>query len=256
MIDLRAIYQHMKRIILSLAVMTASVMTFAQEAPTVKKKKDWSKVSLGARPNDHFMMQFGRLGWAGAEDSMNTRGWSKSFNMYFMIDWPFKTDYRWSVAAGLGLGTDNMFFNNRSLGITASTQQLQFTNLDSANHFKKYKLATSYLEIPIELRFSSNPEDPSKSWKFAIGAKAGLMIDAHTKGKTLVTKTGASIAGGDYVEKIRQKKYFNGQRLALTGRVGYGNFSLWASYQITTLIKDGRGADVRPVSIGIALSGL
>ena len=229
----------------------------AQNAPeTKKKKKDWSKVSLVNRANDHFMMQFGWLGWNGAPDSMNTRSWSKTFNMYVMMDWPFKSDHRFSAAAGIGLGTDNMFFENRSVDITGTTPTLHFNNLDSADHFKKYKLTTSYIEVPVELRFSSNPEEPSKSWKIAIGAKAGLLLDAHTKGKTLLDKDGNGVNGGDYVQKIRQKKYFNSQRLALTGRIGYGNWSLWGSYQVTTMLKDGSGADIRPVNIGITLSGL
>lgn len=248
----------MKKFLFILSVLTIGLSAYSQNDPVTapKKKKDWSKISLGNRANDHFIMQFGWLGWSNAPDSLNTRGWSKTFNAYVMIDWPFKTDYRFSVAAGLGFGTDNMYFNKRSVDITSTNRILQFHNLDSSDHFKKYKLATTYLEVPVELRFSSNPEDPSKSWKFALGAKVGLLLDAHTKGKNLEDKNGNAVTGGDYVQKIRQKKYFNGQRIALTGRIGYGNLSLWGSYQLTTLVRDGQGPDVRPMNIGITLSGL
>ena len=34
-------------------------------------------------------------------------------------------------------------------------------NLDT-NHYKKYKLSTAYLEAPVELRYSSNPEDDKR----------------------------------------------------------------------------------------------
>lgn len=247
----------MKKFLLFAAAATISVSVLAQDAPkTSKKKKDWSKVSLGNRANDHFMMQFGWLGWSGAPDSIKSRSWSKTFNMYFMLDMPFKTDPRFSVAIGLGLGTDNKFFDRTNVNITGTTKLLQFQNLDTLNHFKKYKLTTSYLELPVELRFSSNPTDPAKSWKFAVGAKVGLLLEAHTKGKNFEDRNGNQVSGGDYVQKIRNKKYFNGQRLAFTGRIGYGNLSLWGSYAITQLIKDGSGPDVKPINIGLTFSGL
>jgi len=65
--------------------------------------KDWSKVVLSRRANDHFMFQFGYPSWAGATDSMHIRGWNRSANFYFMFDFPFKTDPRFSVGAGLGI---------------------------------------------------------------------------------------------------------------------------------------------------------
>ena len=49
-----------------------------------KKKTDWSKVSLGNRANDHFLMEFGYDGWAGAPDTLNISGFSRHFNFYVM----------------------------------------------------------------------------------------------------------------------------------------------------------------------------
>jgi hypothetical protein len=58
------------------------------------------------------------------------------------------------------------------------------------------------------------------------------------------------------VLKESSTKFFNKNRLSVTGRVGYGHFSLFGSYQLTTLFKDGFGPSVRPFSIGLTLSGL
>jgi len=40
------------------------------------------------------------------------------------------------------------------------------------------------------------------------------------------------------------------------GRVGLGHISVFASYQLTSLIKEGAGPKVKPYSVGITLSGL
>jgi hypothetical protein len=126
--------------------------------------------------------------------------------------------------------------------------------VSDTNHFKKVKLNTTYLEAPIEFRYTANPLNSDKSFKWAIGLKVGTMLDAHTRNKTLQDKNGNTI--NDYKMKEASKRYFNSTRLVGTARVGLGHFSLYGSYQITTLFKEGVAAEIRPWSIGLTLSGL
>jgi hypothetical protein len=171
-----------------------------------------------------------------------------------MLDKPFKSNPKFSVGIGAGIGSSNIFFENKGIDLKSGSARLPFTNLDSANHFKKYKLTTVYLEAPVELRYNSNPLNSNKSFKMALGLKVGTMVDAHTKGKTLVDKAGNTV--NDYILKEKSKRFFNSTKLAATGRVGYGIISLQGSYQITALLKDGAGPAIRPYSIGICFSGL
>ena len=110
----------------------------------------------------------------------------------------------------------------------------------------------SYLEIPIELRFSTNPL--GGGWKIAIGGKVGSLINLHTKGKNLQDKNDRTI--NSYTAKENTKRYFNGTRFMGTVRVGYGVFSLFGSYQINSILKTGTGPDMKLYQIGITLSGL
>jgi hypothetical protein len=152
------------------------------------------------------------------------------------------------------VGTGNMYFKNYNVDIKSTATKLPFTALDSANHFKKYKLTTAYLEIPVELRFTKNPEKNNKSIKAALGVKVGTLISVHTKGKTLLNSTGSTVNA--YTAKENSKRYFNSTRISATARIGYGNFSLSGSYQITALLKDGVGPVINPFQIGLTLSGL
>ena len=239
----------MRRIVLSFFIVLSSITLFAQNDSAARKPS----VTL-PRANDHFLMQLGYTTWQGKPDSIQTGGLPRTFNMYFLFDYPFKTNPHWSVAIGAGIATDNMFFDKTTVGIKDPTTRVIFADVSDTSNFKKYKLATAYLEAPVELRFALNPDNNARSFKFAIGAKVGTLLNAHTKGKTLRDKGGNTLIS--YTLKENSKRFFNQNRLSLTARVGVGHFSLFGSYAVTPLFKEGLGPVIRPMSVGLTLSGL
>lgn len=244
----------MKRIFL---LVTTLVALGATAQTTETKKKDWSKIDLSGRSKDHFMIQYGSDSWTNRPDSVRTgNGFSRHFNFYVMFDKPFKNNKKFSLAYGAGIGSSNIFFDNVNVNIKSTALQLPFTIADSTNHFDKFKVTNIYLDIPVELRYYTNPENPAKSWKFAIGAKIGTLLRAHTKGKNLVDKNNQTVYGNSFVQKEVTKKYFNGTALAITGRIGYGVIGLQGSYQISSVLKDGAGPSMNRFSLGISISGL
>jgi Outer membrane protein beta-barrel domain len=240
----------MKKIALFFVVFAVSASVSAQEKPATKTS------DIVNRAGDHIVLQLGSDIWMNAPDSITShkKGLARSANVYVMMDKPLKSDNRYSFAFGLGVGTSNMYFKRYKTDIASTSTKLPFTNLDSANHFKKYKLTTAYLEVPVELRFTNDIKNPKKSLKAAIGVKVGTLLNAHTKGKTLQSKTGSVV--NNYIEKQSDKHFFNSTRLAVTARVGFANYSLFASYQINGLLKDGAGPQIKPLQVGISLSGL
>lgn len=244
----------MKKTIFVLAILLCSVYSFSQEKQSSRNSMP-DRSSL-PRSRDHFMIQLSSDNWMGAPDSINSRikGISRGVNVYVMLDKPFASNPKFSFAFGLGIGTSHIFFKNVDAAINSSSRTLPFSVVDTIDHFKKYKIATAYAELPIELRFYSNPQQLSKSFKFAIGAKLGTLVNAHTKGKTLVNPAGNTIQ--EYTEKVSSKKFFNTTRLVGTARIGYGPFSFFGTYTITSLFKDNVAADIKPFQIGLTISGL
>jgi hypothetical protein len=171
-----------------------------------------------------------------------------------MMNKPFKTNKNFSAAFGIGVSSSNMYFKNTNIDISSNASKLPFSNLDSSNRFKKYKISTAFLEVPLELRFIKDPEKGNKTLKAAIGVKVGTLLNVHSKGKTLQNKNGGVV--NNFVQKQSDKHFFNGTRLSATARVGYGNFSLFASYQINNLLKDGVGPNIKPLQVGLCISGL
>jgi hypothetical protein len=215
-----------------------------------KKKKDWTKVDLGKRSADHLMIQIGMYDWGSKPDSIKTKGVGRTFNMYIMFDFPFKTNPKISVALGPGVGTDNIYFDKTTINIQNRGQAI--FSKDTVNKYKKYKIAVGYLELPVELRFSTSPENMNKGFKLALGAKLGTLLDAKTKAKVDLDAN----AFGGYVEKIKDKKFFNGTRLCATARVGYGHFTVFGAYTVTQFFKEFQGPTVKPWSLGLTISGL
>jgi len=55
-----------------------------------------------------------------------TKGLSHSVNIYLMLDFPFKSDPRFSAALGLGIGSSNIKFDNQEPNIIGTGSTLAF----------------------------------------------------------------------------------------------------------------------------------
>jgi hypothetical protein len=204
------------------------------------------------------MIQFGADSWIGGPDSVKTSGTGRHFNVYFMLDKPFRTNNKFSLAYGVGFGTNNQYIDKGTyVDVAQIGNSIRFKQLDSlSNRFDKQKVATVYLQVPAELRYYSNPANPAKSWKFAAGLKVGLLFKGFTKSKDLQTFNGASLYGKTYVQKTINKRFFTSNDITLTARAGYGMFALTAGYSVTPVIRDGYGPAFNRLSIGLSISGL
>ena len=246
----------MKKVILSaVSILSFGLFLNAQNSTTTGN----TKLDLSSRPADHFVLQFGSDTWTSTPDSVKLGGgFSRHFNVYFMYDKPFVTNNHYSVAFGAGVGTSNIFFDNHTyVDVRSTSNTMPFRHIDSiSNHFSKFKVATIYLQAPVEIRYFSDPEHPGKSWKAAAGFKIGTLLKAYSKGKNFVSNTNTSINGKTYVEKEFNKRFFNATDVTLTGRVGYGVFSLDLGYQVNGVLRDGFGPVMNKFSAGFTISGL
>jgi hypothetical protein len=241
----------MRRVIFSALILCLGFVSFAQ-TDTSRNVRMVSPMQVPS--SDHFMIQLGAANWQNKPDSITTGGFSRTFNMYLMLDFPFKTNPHFSVAIGPGIATDHIFLDKRTADITGTSTAIRFRSVADTNHFKKYKLSTAFLEAPVELRFTANPDNNAKSFKMALGVKVGTMLSAWTKGKTLQNKSGNTI--NDFIVKEKSKRYFNTTRFSATARVGYGHFTAFGSYALTPVFKEGVGPKMNTLSVGLTLSGL
>ncbi|RAJ85330.1 outer membrane protein with beta-barrel domain [Chitinophaga dinghuensis] len=233
----------MKKIIFTLGLIAASLGVFAQDAGSPMNKA----MNSVTHSRDFLMIQVAYDGWAGSPDSVKT-GFNRGFNIAFMYDMPLKKS-NFSIAPGIGISTSGVMLKDHSMDVAGRVNATDVTFPYTTTN-KRYKVATTYIEIPVELRYRSVPDNANKGFKAALGVKIGALVDAHTKAKF----TGPN--GGKTTDKERNKEFFNPWRFAATARVGYGNFALFGSYSLNPLLKNSDKYDIRSYQIGIALSGL
>lgn len=233
----------MKKLLFTLGLIAVSVGVFAQDnvaGAAMGKAKERASYS-----RDFLMIQLSYDGWAQAPDSLGTK-LNRGFNVALMYDFPIKAT-KFSFAGGLGISTSSVFLDGKVLDMSnGNSTTVRFVSSDT---YKKYKVATTYLEIPLEFRFRQVPDNANKGFKAAIGAKVGMLVNAHTKGKN-------TLGGEKNIIKEQNRRFFNPWRFAATARVGYGNFGVFGAVNLNPLFKDNTGSEIRPYSIGIALSGL
>lgn len=221
------------------------ILSMSMQAQTTPKTN--TKASSYSLPSrDYVMLQIGYENWLNAPDTLQIGGLGRSFNGYICYDFPISKS-NFSFAAGLGVGVSNIYLKKQTIALTDTTTSVYFIN---STTYKKYKLTTTYIEAPFELRYFSDKEDRNKGYKVSIGMKVGALISSHTKGKrTLNNKP--------IVEKVSTKRYIETWRYAATARIGWGNFSVYGQYQLSNLFRVNNGPEnIRPYQIGICLSGL
>lgn len=247
----------MKKIFLTLAAsIVAFSLCFAQKNSAADKTKIiQEQAGRPDVPGDLFMETGFNI--LMDDEVMNTKLWgSKIFNFYYQYGKNIG-DSRFSIHPGIGIGTEKYAFNDTATLYSAVVQNKvvnELVRIDSlypnASDFRKTKLATTYLDIPVEIRWRSLKYDPKRSLKIALGAKIGFMLDAHTKVKY-------DEAGEKKIRKQKADFGLNKVRYGVYGKVGYGNAYLFYYYSLTTLFDGSsgpQGTEAFPVMFGISLS--
>lgn len=224
----------------------AAMGSIATAQDVVKNDGKKERTELSKPSRDFLMLQFVYSGWDKTPDSLKVGGISRGFNAYLCYDFPIKKSH-FSFAAGIGIGTDNVYLNDQEIVLTDVDSNAQARFVAESQSYKKYKVNTTYLEAPFELRFFGNKENRNKGFKTAIGLRVGSLIGGKTKGKVEGTKV---------IHKVNTRNYLEKWRFAGTFRVGYGNFTLLGTYNLTNLYQDLAGPPITPYSIGICITGL
>ena len=240
----------MRKILALLAcIFIPASFLLAQDAATDKMNSSVTPPPIVKPSRDFVMLQFGYNNWIKKPDSVKTKPFGYTFSGYLCYDFPIKKS-KLSFATGLGINVSVTYLDLQQIisnDTGAASGAARFVP-DSSN-FKRYKFVTTYIQAPFELRYFSNPVNRNKGFKAAIGIQVGTLLGAHTKALT-------SIDGTNVKYKEDTKRYVSPWNFAATARVGYGNFALFASYNLTNVFKENAGPPITPASVGICLTGL
>lgn len=234
----------------SIAILIAITISAAAQTTEPSPKKYNRPDIPGA-----FVLELGINSALDAPSKFSPALWgSRTLNIYYQYNIRILNS-KFSIVPGVGFSLERFKFKNgATLGYDEDSLKLFTPSETGMTGLRKSQLVTNYFEIPVELRFSTNPEDPGRSFKVAVGGRVGYLYDGFSKLK--YKEDGET-------KRLKDKQDWNLTkfRYGLYGKFGIGNFSLFAYYNLTPLFEEGKGPgeknvvnDFQTVTVGISLS--
>lgn len=197
-----------------------------------------------------FVLEFGFNQPLDKPEEFDIGFWgSRTFNIYYLYDIRIGQS-KFSVHPGVGFGFERYKLSNDYTLETGDEGSVLVPASDQYNDVKKSMVVANYVDVPIEVRFNTNPNDPGRSFHVALGGRFGYLYDSFTKIK--YREDGET-------KKIKDKQNFslNDFRYGAFFKVGAGNFALFTYYNFSPVFKDDRGpeqTEMNNLTIGISLS--
>lgn len=208
---------------------------------------DWMSFQLGL---NNVLNQSGGLGMSNDFGKMDIST-GNSINFHWHIVRQGVNLYRDKVRFVYGVGIDynNYRFKN-DVQLSKAPDSLNNVLVASENeqiNYKKNKLVTQYLTVPLMLSFDLGNGDDD-GFKVSLGANFGYLIGSHQKLKWN--------DNGKQTSKIRDDYNLEQFRMGYELQFGYNNLILYAKYFPNSMFKQDLGPDVRTVSAGIVLGSI
>ena len=147
-----------------------------------------------------------------------------------------------NLVYGLSIESHRYSFDNPVI-LLEDTPEAQFQFFEN-RRFKKNRLATTYLTIPMMFNIKSNPRYSYRSFHLSAGGYASLLLGANFKTKEKGNK-----------DKIKDNFGLNTFRYGLRGEIGYGPLIFYTTIDMNNLFDKDKdnGYEVTPFSIGLVI---
>ncbi|MGB8358260.1 MAG: outer membrane beta-barrel protein [Bacteroidales bacterium] len=178
---------------------------------------------------------------ANADYNLNTAK-SNSFNLVTpSVNLGFSPHF--GLVAALGLNWNEYYFDN---AITIATDAEGVVHaVPITDPVDKSKLLTTYATLPVMLE-AQIPVSHNKTINIGAGVIGAIKLGSHTKVKYDME--------GNHKDKIRDDFSLNLLRWGATARVGYEMFQVYGTWYLSPMFEQGRGPELYPFEVGIALS--
>lgn len=149
---------------------------------------------------------------------------------YDINNWRYKESIRWEMNSGIDTSGNDTYSGPAIFKDSFS--------------YKKNKLVTNYLQVPVLLRFETCPTNDDKNVYLSLGGYAGYLVRAQTK---------QIRSGSDEKNKEFEDFNLNKFQMGLQAEIGYGGISLYFKRNMTPLTEYGN--EQYPYCFGIRLMG-
>lgn len=207
-------------------------------------KGSWSGFSMGL---SNFTDQDFSISRSGTDEFMDLNtGKSWNMNINFAQYSLNLINNKFGLVTGLGLEFNFYRFDSDNSIQKDADGVIINQDLPATWNVEKSKFTTTYATLPIlfELHSSSSQH---KGIVFAAGVVGGAKLGSNTK---VVYKED----GDKKKDRVRNDYSLNPFRYGVTARLGVGDWLVYGTYYLTPLFEDGKGPELYPFSVGLALS--
>ncbi len=148
------------------------------------------------------------------------------------------------VTTGLGFQWNRYALKN-NVDITATNDTI-FGIENTTKNYTKNTLSSVYLQAPLLLQINTN-NDANESWTISAGIVGGIRIGG-------MQKTKWEVEGDNNKNKTKDDFNFRPFSASLMALIGYGNWNLYMTYNLTDVFNEGSALSLRGVNAGILLS--
>ena len=173
---------------------------------------------------------------------VNQSNFSYGLKGGFIKDLPLNRRRNFAIGVGLGYAYNNYYSN---LFVNETENGLEYIVLDSDVSYKRNKLDSHVIEMPIELRWRTSTPTEYKFWRIYAGMKLGYVVGSRSK---FVSDSAKISFNNTDIRKFRYGLMLN---------FGYSTFNVHAYYALSNLFNDnvntveGESIEFRPLRIGI-----
>lgn len=160
----------------------------------------------------------------------------------FIKDIPLNLGRTLGLGIGVGYGVNSYYTNLRAMD---NGTQLDYVLLDSDNRYKRNKVESHVLEMPLQFRWRNSTPEEYKFWRIYAGMKFGYVFANRSKYVSATEKV--SFKNVD----VREFQY------GIVLNVGYNTFNIHVYYALRSLFRDGTSLssgepiNMRPLQVGL-----
>jgi hypothetical protein len=161
-----------------------------------------------------------------------------------IAEWAFKNRANnFAVVTGLGFSLMDFAFDD-PITIKKENGRIAPVPLDP-NGLKKSKLNVTYLTVPLMLEVKTPLKLNGSKLYLAAGVIGGLHLGSHSKYKYKN-------------DKFKDKSSFNVRdfKLDLTGRIGFGDFCIFANMGLQSMFEGNKGPMLMPLTVGVSFPNI
>ncbi|MET6989092.1 porin family protein [Sediminicola arcticus] len=157
-------------------------------------------------------------------------------------DIPLNADRNFGLGIGMGYALNSYYTN---LFAEQVNGEIGYSGLTSNDNFRRSKLETHVIELPLEIRWRNSNAIDYKFWRVYAGGKLGYIFEGRSK---FVDDNGKTGFTNPDIKKLQYGLMLN---------VGYNTWNIHIYYALSKLLEDGASLDtseliqVKPLRIGI-----